>query len=298
VTITAETVSEVRTTTNVLAESRWGDPSNVVMAGAHLDSEPDTAGINDNGSGSAALLEVALQMRKVKPKHKVRFAWWGAEESNLSGSTEYVAALSEVEGELERIKLYLNFDMVGSPNYVFGVYDGDDSDATGSPAGPTGSAEIENVFEEFFDSRGLPTKGADFTGRSDYGPFIAAGVSIPAGGLFTGAEVLKTAQDVALFGGVEGEQYDPCYHDPCDSLRPLRDGGDPEVYAALEEEYDLFGNVNKFAIDTNADAIATAVITFAYDLSMIPPRAAPAAATLRAAGPPAPRSTADGHLLD
>ncbi|HET6528991.1 MAG TPA: M28 family peptidase [Actinoplanes sp.] len=289
VTITTETIAQIRQTENVFAETRHGNPDEVVMVGAHLDSEPDTPGINDNGSGSAGILEVALQMRKFKTTNKVRFAWWGAEESNLAGSTYYVNnLLAENEAELARIALYLNFDMIGSPNYTFGVYDGDDSAATGSPAGPPGSAEIEAVFQSFFAARGEATAPADFTGRSDYGPFIAAGVGIPAGGLFTGAEVLKTEEDVALWGGVAGAQYDPCYHDPCDSLTPERDGADAELYAQLRREYRLFGNVNTFAIDTNADAIATAVATFAYDTSMIPPRTTTmAAARSAAAGTPA-----------
>ncbi|MFC4018392.1 M28 family peptidase [Micromonospora sp. GCM10011542] len=263
--ITANTTSEVRSTENVIAESTTGRGDNVVMAGAHLDSEPDTAGINDNGSGSAALLEVALQMAKVKPNNRLRFAWWGAEEANLVGSTFYVNSLEDEQ--VEDIGLYLNFDMVGSPNYVFGVYDGDDSAQSGSGPGPAGSAQVEDVFEGFFASRGLPTNAADFTGRSDYGPFIAVG--IPAGGLFTGAEVLKTAEDVAKYGGVQGAQYDPCYHEPCDSLDPVADGGNAALYAQLEAEYDLYGNVNTYALDVNADAIATALITFAYDTSIV-----------------------------
>jgi Zn-dependent M28 family amino/carboxypeptidase len=291
VTITAETIAEIRRTENVLAESRYGNPDEVVMVGAHLDSEPDTPGINDNGSGSAGILEVALQMRKFKTTNKVRFAWWGAEESNLVGSTYYVANLSPAERA--RIALYLNFDMIGSPNYTFGVYDGDDSAAAGSPAGPPGSAQIESVFQAFFAARGEATSAADFTGRSDYGPFIATGVNIPAGGLFTGAEVLKSEADVALWGGVAGAQYDPCYHDPCDSLTPERDGADAELYAQLRREYRLFGNINTYAFDTNADAVATAVATFAYDTSTIPPRVpAPAARSAAAA----PAMTAPGHV--
>jgi Zn-dependent M28 family amino/carboxypeptidase len=290
VTITAETIAEIRDTENVIAESRWGDPDEVVMAGAHLDSEPDTAGINDNGSGSAGILEVALQARNLKTKNKMRYAWWGAEESNLVGSTFYVNSLTEEEHA--RIALYLNFDMIGSPNYTFGVYDGDDSAGTGSGPGPAGSAQIEAVFQRFFDSRGEATAPADFTGRSDYGPFIATG--IPAGGLFTGAEVIKTEADVALWGGIAGQQYDPCYHDPCDSLTPERDGADAAVYAQLRRVYRLFGNINTFAIDTNADAVATAVGTFAYDTSSIPPRAT---AVTRSARPAADSRTAQGDWI-
>ena len=181
---------------NVLAESKEGDPNTVVMAGAHLDSVARGPKINDNGSGSAALLEIAEQMAKVKPRNMLRFAWWGAEEAGLVGSTAYVNSLSAAERA--KIALYLNFDMVGSPNHVFFIYDGDDSDAVGAGPGPAGSAEIEKTFERYFNSVGVPFKGTDFTGRSDYGPFIANG--IPSGGLFTGAEGIKTAAEAAIWG--------------------------------------------------------------------------------------------------
>lgn len=279
VTISAEAVAEVRQTENVIAESRWGDPNEVVMSGAHLDSVPAGPGINDNGSGSAGILEVALQARSLKSKNKLRFAWWGAEEANLVGSTFYVNNLSAEDQA--KIAVYLNFDMIGSPNYTFGVYDGDDSDATGAGPGPAGSAQIEKVFLDFFAARRQATAASDFTGRSDYGPFIASG--IPAGGLFTGAEEVKTAEDVAKWGGVAGQAYDPCYHNACDSLTPERDGADATTYKQLRKAYKLVGNINTFALDTNADAVATAVATFARDTSSIPPRAA-AAAAARSAG--------------
>ncbi|MFI7375912.1 M28 family peptidase [Actinoplanes sp. NPDC049668] len=292
VTITTETIAEVRNTENVIAESRHGDPNEVVVVGAHLDSEPDTAGINDNGSGSAGILEVALQMRNFKTKNKVRFAWWGAEEANLVGSTFYVNGLSAEDHA--KIALYLNFDMIGSPNYTFGVYDGDNSANEGAGPGPAGSAQIEAVLQAYFASQRQATAASDFTGRSDYGPFIATG--IPAGGLFTGAEVEKTEADVALWGGIAGQAYDPCYHDPCDSLTPERNGADAAVYAQLRRVYHLFGNVNTFAIDKNADAVATAVATFAYDTSSIPPRTA-AAAARSAVAAPAPAQTAQGDWI-
>jgi Zn-dependent M28 family amino/carboxypeptidase len=222
---------------NVLAETRNGDSNTVVMAGAHLDSVQRGPGINDNGSGSAVLLEVAEQLTKVKTRNKVRFAWWGAEEAGLIGSTAYVNGLSQAEKA--KIALYLNFDMVGSPNYVFFIYDGDDSDAVGAGPGPGGSAEIEKTFERYYSSRNIPFKGTDFTGRSDYGPFIAAG--IPSGGLFTGAEGIKTAAEAATWGGTAGQSYDPCYHQACDT----------------------YANNNNTALDTNSDAIAFAVLQYA-----------------------------------
>jgi Zn-dependent M28 family amino/carboxypeptidase len=222
---------------NVIAESTGGDPNNVVMAGAHLDSVPQGPGINDNGSGSAAILETAEQLSKVKPRNKLRFAWWGAEEAGLVGSTEYVAGLSEADKD--KIALYLNFDMVGSPNHVFFIYDGDDSDVVGAGPGPEGSAQIEQTFERFFASVGESFKGTDFSGRSDYGPFIAAG--IPSGGLFTGAEGVKTAAEAAIWGGTAGAQYDPCYHLACDT----------------------YANNNNHALDVNSDAIAYATLQYA-----------------------------------
>jgi len=179
-----DTFRGIATTYNILAETKTGDANNVVMAGAHLDSVNQGPGINDNGSGSAVLLEVAKQMKKVNPRNKVRFAWWGAEESGLVGSTYYVNNLPLAD--LNKIALYLNFDMVGSPNHVFFIYDGDDSDIVGAGPGPAGSAQIEKTFERYFNLVGVPFKGTDFSGRSDYGPFIVAG--IPSGGLFTGAE--------------------------------------------------------------------------------------------------------------
>ncbi len=282
VTLMVDAVAQVRQTENVIAESRYGNPDEVVMSGAHLDSVPAGPGINDNGTGSAGILETALQMRKQKTKNKLRFAWWGAEEANLVGSTFYVNSLSEAEQA--KIALYLNFDMIGSPNYTFGVYDGDDSAATGAGPGPAGSAQIEAVFQRFFAGRKQATAAADFTGRSDYGPFIGTG--IPAGGLFTGAEVEKTEADVALWGGVAGQAYDPCYHQACDSFTPERDGADAAVYAQLRRSYRLIGNINTFALDTNADAIATAVSTFARDTSSIPPRTTTAVRTT-AVTPPA-----------
>ncbi len=264
VTVTVDFEEDTRVARNVLAETAHGNDHNVVMAGAHLDGVQDGAGINDNGSGSAALLETAIQMAKVKPNNTVRFAWWGAEESGLLGSEYYVGNLTEEE--VGDIALYVNFDMIGSPNYMFGVYDGDNSSGT-APEGfiPEGSAQIEDLFESFYASRGLPFNDTEFSGRSDYGPFIDVG--IPAGGLFTGAEGAKTDEQVAMYGGVAGVAYDPCYHAFCDNLRG--DGQDEALYDQLSQSYDLVGNVNTFALDVNSDAVATAVITYAFDTSSV-----------------------------
>ena len=186
--ILTSTISETRSTSNVIANTPTGRTDRVVLAGAHLDSVPEGPGINDNGSGSSTILEVALQMSNlgIKPTNQVRFVFWGAEEAGLLGSEHYVNTLTS--RQRKDIALNLNFDMVGSPNFVRFVYDGNGSDTP--VKGPTGSATIEDVFLDYFNSQGLATEPTAFDGRSDYGPFIAVG--IPAGGLFTGAEGIKT----------------------------------------------------------------------------------------------------------
>jgi Zn-dependent M28 family amino/carboxypeptidase len=208
-----DTTITTTTTENLLAETPGGDPDNVVMAGGHLDSVPEGPGINDNGSGTMSLLEIAQQIDRlnIKPKNKLRFAFWGAEESGLNGSNFYVADLTDEE--FEDIALYLNFDMVGSPNFVRFVLDGDGS-AFGLE-GPPGSADIEDAFHDSFSNRRLESEETAFDGRSDYLAFINAG--IPAGGLFSGAEVPKTEEQEEIYGGVAGLPYDPCYHQACDT---------------------------------------------------------------------------------
>jgi Zn-dependent M28 family amino/carboxypeptidase len=264
-------------TQNLIAETPTGRDDRVVMAGAHLDSVPDGPGIQDNGSGSATLLELALQIAElgIEPRNTIRFAWWGAEEAGLIGSQFYVDSLTK--SEAKDIELYLNFDMIGSPNYARFVYDGDGS-AFGI-RGPAGSHAIEEVFEEFFASQGLASEPTAFDGRSDYDAFISAG--IPAGGLFTGAEDNKTEDQVALYGGLatfDGEvvAYDPCYHQACDSLDPIGDGADAGLYEALNDAYDgaleymgVISNVNTLALEEMSDAVAHAVLLYAMSTSSV-----------------------------
>ena len=251
-------------TSNVIAETRDGDPDNVIVVGAHLDSVGVGPGINDNGSGSATILEIAEQMRKVKPRNKVRFIWFGAEEHGLLGSEAYVDSLPQ--SERDKIAAMLNFDMVGSPNFVRFVYDGDLSDSEPPEGGaPPASAEIEELFLDYFESQGLATEPTAFDGRSDYGPFIFAG--IPAGGLFTGAEGIKTAEEAAVYGGTAGEPYDPCYHLGCDDT----------------------GNLSTTALDQMGDAAAHATITLAQTKRLFPSTAT-AGATGAGAG------AGGGHL--
>jgi Zn-dependent M28 family amino/carboxypeptidase len=198
---------------------------------------PEGPGINDNGSGSAMILEIAEEMAElgIEPRNTVRFIWFGAEESGLLGSEYYVSQLSK--REQKDIAVMLNFDMVASPNYVRFVYDGD--------AGPTGSGNVEDVFLDYFASVGLPVEPTAFDGRSDYGPFIEQG--IPAGGLFTGAEEIKTPEEQAIYGGTAGIAYDPCYHQACDTIE----------------------NINEEVLEQMADAASHAILTFAMTRSAV-----------------------------
>ena len=236
---TSTDVEAARTTYNVLADTPQGkNKDQVVVVGAHLDSVIEGPGINDNGSGSSAILEIAEEMAGLKYTKKgalqrqVRFAFWGAEEAGLLGSEYYVA--NHKPKQQERLYANLNFDMVGSPNYVRFVYDGDGSDT--EPAGPPGSGAIEKIFTDYFAGQGLASEPTEFSGRSDYGPFIAVGV--PAGGLFTGAEGIKTPEQAAIYGGTAGVAYDPCYHQACDTIANVSDQalfemGDAAAHAVL-----------------------------------------------------------------
>ncbi|MFH8625435.1 M28 family metallopeptidase [Streptomyces vietnamensis] len=207
---------------NLIADWPGGDPNQVIMSGSHLDSVTAGPGINDNGSGSAAILETALAVSRaqLQPTKHLRFAWWGAEELGLVGSKYYVNNLPSTERS--KISGYLNFDMIGSPNPGYFVYDDD----------PT----IEQTFKDYFTGLGIPTEiETEGDGRSDHAPF--KNVGIPVGGLFSGADYIKTAAQAQKWGGTSGQAFDRCYHSSCDTS----------------------ANINDTALDRNADAIAYAI---------------------------------------
>ncbi|MCY4727954.1 M20/M25/M40 family metallo-hydrolase [Nocardioides sp. STR2] len=209
----------------VIAETRGGDPDHVVVVGAHLDSVEAGPGINDDGSGTATLLAQAEELASghYKLRNKIRFAWWGAEENGLVGSTYYAHNLSQAE--VDKIDVMLDYDMLASPNYVRFVYDGDGNAAPDNPAGPAGSGKVEQVFDDWFSAQGLESARVPFDGRSDYVGFTDRG--IPAGGVFAGAEGVKTAAEAAVYGGAAGSWYDPCYHQLCDDLITVLTGVPP-----------------------------------------------------------------------
>ncbi|OEJ33225.1 M28 family metallopeptidase [Streptomyces subrutilus] len=209
---------------NLIADWPGGDPNSVLMAGAPLDSVSSGAGINDNGSGSAAVLETALAVSRagLQPTKHLRFGWWGAEELGLIGSKYYVNNLPATERA--KFSGYLNFDMIGSPNPGYFVYDDD----------PT----IEQTFKNYYAGLGVPTEiETEGDGRSDHASF--KNVGIPVGGLFTGASNTKSSAQAQKWGGTAGQAFDRCYHSSCDNT----------------------ANINDTALDRNSDAVAYAIWT-------------------------------------
>ncbi|MFI9721870.1 M28 family peptidase [Streptomyces sp. NPDC052396] len=221
-------------TFNVLADTPTGRPEHTVVVGAHLDSATEGPGVNDNGSSVAMTLETALRLAPYAKEihNRVRFAFWGAEEEGLYGSTYYVSQLTAAERR--QTALDLNFETIASPNYLRLVYHG-------SGAVPPGTGSVEKVLLDRFADRRLPTAPLEFDGRSDFVPFIAAG--IPAGGGSSGYNQVKTPEWQKLFGGRAGAIADPCYHQRCDAL----------------------GHLNRTILGQLGDALAWATGRFAVD---------------------------------
>ncbi|CAE7186216.1 unnamed protein product [Rhizoctonia solani] len=229
---------------NIIAQTLWGNQSNVIHIGAHLDSVPAGPGVNDDGSGSATVAELLVQLAKFKSsKNAVRFSWWTNEEIGLIGSQYYVDSLSAAEKK--KIALYINLDMTASPNYIYGIHDGDGSSGSNSVTPPPGSAALEKLFQDDFESKKLPWASYAFSGSSDYDAFLKAG--IPAGGLATGAGGIKTEAQAATFGGQVGVAFDKCYHQACDTI----------------------DNVAKDALLVNARSVAHIVATTAKSTAVI-----------------------------
>jgi Zn-dependent M28 family amino/carboxypeptidase len=216
--VTTSTLSETRTTYNTIADAPGGRTDHTVVVGSHLDSVAAGPGINDDGSGSAQDLEIALQYQKAikNPKNHLRFLFFGAEEEGLLGSTHYVDSLDQAARD--DIMAMVDLDMMASPNFARFIYDGDGSDNPGEE-GPTGSDIIESLFTNYWGGRGLANETTPFDGRSDYVAFTDVG--IPAGGIFAGAEGIKTPEQAAKYGGTAGLAFDPCYHQACDTLANL-----------------------------------------------------------------------------
>jgi Zn-dependent M28 family amino/carboxypeptidase len=211
--LAVDVVTGKRATRNVLAEMATAGSGPLIVVGAHLDSVPEGPGINDNGSGSAAVLEAALRLARepAQTRTRLRFAFWSAEERGLVGSRHHVAALSEEERR--NIAVYLNLDMVGSPNFV--RYVQASAEAGGGVAG-TARRELLADFRAH-DLTIEERTGGGF--GTDTGSFSEKG--IPTVGLYTGAGGPKSEAEAIAFGGAAGRPYDPCYHQACDTVENI-----------------------------------------------------------------------------
>eukprot|EP00339_Tiarina_fusa_P000094 CAMPEP_0117001496 /NCGR_PEP_ID=MMETSP0472-20121206/3479_1 /TAXON_ID=693140 ORGANISM="Tiarina fusus, Strain LIS" /NCGR_SAMPLE_ID=MMETSP0472 /ASSEMBLY_ACC=CAM_ASM_000603 /LENGTH=373 /DNA_ID=CAMNT_0004701529 /DNA_START=360 /DNA_END=1478 /DNA_ORIENTATION=+ len=212
ISIVVEGSEETSYTSNLLAETTTGSEDSIIIVGSHLDSVPAGPGINDNGSGSAVNLEVAIQVFKqsLPISSKIRFAWWGAEELGLLGSTYYVENLSVAEKN--QILVNLNYDMLASPNFFRGVYNGSQAE----PPITQSCSKVTQIYASFWLDQSLNFTLTEFNGRSDYGPFLEA--NITAGGLKTGSNGVKTIEERKLYGGLAQAIHDPCYHQLCDNI--------------------------------------------------------------------------------
>ncbi|KAK6835536.1 hypothetical protein RU639_002371 [Aspergillus parasiticus] len=235
-----DAIVETIHTTNIIAQTTEGDPENCVMLGGHSDSVAEGPGINDDGSGSLTLLELATLLTQYRVNNCVRFAWWAGEEEGLLGSDYYVSVLTPEENL--KIRLFMDYDMLGSPNFAYQVYN-----ATNA-VNPVGSEELRDLYVDFYNDHDLNYTYIPFDGRSDYDAFIRHG--IPGGGIATGAEGIKTPEEQEMFGGVAGAWYDPCYHQICD----------------------VVGNVNLTAWELNTKLVAHSVATYARSFEGFPKR--------------------------
>jgi Zn-dependent M28 family amino/carboxypeptidase len=233
------------TSRNVLAQTETGSPNEVIMVGAHLNSPRGGPGINDNGTGVAAVLETALQLGPLAPVNDaVRFVFWGGDDDGLGGVMDYVFGLDR--DQLNDIAMYLDFTMLGSPNAGFFTDDGDQSGppSPGIAFGdvPEGSAGIERTLAGYLYLAGKRPADMPLSTRSDYHPFMVAGV--PVGGVTTGASQTKTAVQARLWGGQAGVAFDPNYQGPGDTVANVN-----------REALAVMGSAAAFAVGTYAESI-------------------------------------------
>ncbi|KAM4057261.1 peptidase family M28 domain-containing protein [Hirsutella rhossiliensis] len=230
-------------TTNVIAQTLHGNADNCVMLGGHSDGVAEGPGINDDGSGSLSVLEIAVQLSHYRVNNCVRFAWWAAEEEGLVGSDFYVASLDDDENK--KIRLFMDYDMLASPNFGYQVYNATNAE------NPAGSQQLRDLYVDWFDKHGFNHTLVPFDGRSDYDGFIRHG--IPAGGITSGADGVKTKEEEDMFGGKAGQWFDECYHQACDDL----------------------DNLDYTAWEVNTKLIAHAVAVFADSFKDFPERTVP-----------------------
>ncbi|CAF3789995.1 unnamed protein product [Rotaria sordida] len=251
-TITRQTASE-----NICADTPTGNKTQTIVIGSHSDSVAYSPGINDNGSGAMATLVLALNLAHLfqtlsyeEYLYRIRFCWWAAEENGLLGSYHHIEEANVTAVEGNRLKDYvmmLNFDMLASPNYFFGIYESTSLPDTVSSTVKNASLKISQLFRNWFDKEKLPWDDTSLFSISDHFAFVVAGVA--CGGTFSGAPGIKTFEQRDRYnrmlghghGGIAGASFDPCYHQACDTLE----------------------NINPFVYETMVKSAAYALETFA-----------------------------------
>jgi hypothetical protein len=187
---------------NLIADSPFGDPDHVVVLEAHLDAIHG-AGILDNASGSATLLEIGVQMAKTPTRHQLRYIWFGGEEIDLLGSAFYTKSLTA--DERARIVFDIDADVTATPNYA--VLIADPAHAPNADLFPANvipeSRRGNRYFTEYFAEAGIPSRLASFGNEgTDSNSFSLVG--IPNTGVLTGQDCCKGPVQVLLWGGVVG----------------------------------------------------------------------------------------------
>ncbi len=250
---------------NVIAESKGGDKNHVVVVDAHLDAIYG-AGMLDNASGSATILDIALKMKNVNPVNKLRFIWFGGEELGLLGSSFYVNNLSS--NELSHIGYDLDADVTATPNYLIGVLDPAAPDLFGRTVTSTfpnrvykSSTIARDQGIAYFDSVGLNHELLSPVGTD---AFSFNAVGIPASGLLTGQDCCKSQEEVNLFGGQLGNyegnipSFDGgCVDNPfrwCDNLS----NNDPNVLTFMSKAFATM--VVQMAFDTKVMSSSNNVV--------------------------------------
>ncbi|CAG8494874.1 11298_t:CDS:2 [Cetraspora pellucida] len=249
VNITTYTKIFVAETFNIICYlNDHGNKENTIILGAHLDSVPAGPGMVDNASGSATLLEILLILEKqqYKPKNRLAFAWWGAEEIGLGGSRHFVRKLVKSKEE-KHIAMYLNFDMLGSPNYIPFILKGSDA----PPDARNGSIKIQHMLANEFKKLNEPYDISSMLGGSDFLPFVQKG--IPSGGLYTGSSEIKSSESQQKFGGIANVPLDPCYHQACDMLDNVNKGAIGLMSKVALEVIVKFGSMKDLRNDLNKE---------------------------------------------
>jgi Zn-dependent M28 family amino/carboxypeptidase len=205
------------------------------------------------GSGTAANLVLATNLARlyrttdyVPFPYRVRFCWWGAEEIGLAGSTYHIDQ-AKAENRLNDYLVNLNFDMAASPNFIFGIYDAKTASNETPASALTGSRKVSELYRDWFIDQQLPWDYRALNGRSDYGPFLAAGIA--AGGVATGSDTVKTNEQhkkyLEMLGianaGFSGAILDPCYHLACDHIDNIHQYGYEKLIQAAAYGLEYLG---------------------------------------------------------